>query len=91
MRLTGCVFFKAPARGLAAAPRDDGATLNRLLASFEMLQEAELQEDELQPLEDNCSEQLSEITPDNNRLDLGNELMADELDDGEIIFIHGFP
>lgn len=82
--LIGCVFFKAPARGLAAAPRDDGATLNRLLASFETLQEAELQEDDLQPLGDNCSESLSEIIPDKNRLDLGNEQIADEMDDGEI-------
>lgn len=81
--LCGCVFFKAPARGLAAALRDDGATLNRLLASFETLQEAELQEDDLQPLGDNCSESLSEIVPDKNRLDLGNEQIADEMDDDD--------
>ena len=83
--LIGCVFFKVPARGLAAAPRDDGATLSRLLASFETLHEAELQEDDLQPLGENCLDSLSEIGPDNNRLDLGNEQMADELDDGGIL------
>ncbi|KAG0609799.1 hypothetical protein M758_7G014800 [Ceratodon purpureus] len=81
--LCGCVFFKVPARGLAAAPRDDGATLSRLLASFETLQETEQQEDDLQPLGENCLDSLSEIGPDNNRLDLGNEQMADELDDDD--------
>lgn len=78
LRFSGCVFFKAPAKGLAAAPRDDGATLNRLLTSFQTLQEAE--RDDLQPLEEICSENL----PENDRLDRGNEQMADELDDGEI-------
>ena len=87
--LKGCVFFKAPARGLAAAPRDDGATLNRLLATFETLQEAELQEDDLQPLGENRSESLSETISDKNRLDLGNEQMADELDDGKLL-VHSY-
>lgn len=67
------MFLKGPARGLAAAPRDDGATLNRLLMSFQTSQEAE--RDEIQPLEVVCSESPS--------LDLANEQMADELDDGE--------
>lgn len=83
MSFSGCVFLKAPSRGLAAATRDDGAILNRLLASYEALQEVE--QDDLQSVEELCSETTSELISENYSSELGNEQMADELDDGKII------
>lgn len=79
--LCGCVFLKAPSRGLAAATRDDGAILNRLLASYEALQEVE--QDDLQSVEELCSETTSELISENYSSELGNEQMADELDDDD--------